>query len=64
MNVHIAIARNGRERRVASYPYWNNAAHNLMTKLEKRQIAAMCFYSDANHVQYIAWTNNYGIHQA
>ena len=60
--ISISIARNQRERRLASFPYWNDDARNLMAKLQRKGMAAYCYVHESADI--IAWTTHYYKHAA
>jgi len=62
MVVGVSIARNGRERTIAKFPYFNDDAEELIKRLGERNIpACVWFYSDCDG-NILAWTHSYWDH--
>ena len=56
--VSVAIARNGKERRIAEFRYFNDDAHSLMETLQDRNISACLCYPEMGVI--LAYTTAYG----
>lgn len=57
--VTVAIRRNLRERRIATFPYAGEEFDALMTSLVDRHIPAIASWSDGHNVGTVAWTREY-----
>ena len=59
MKVAVAIARNGRERRIAEFTHYSidGEAHDLMARLQSRNIPACLHCPEQGEI--LAWTSTY-----
>ena len=55
--VSIAVERNGMERRIATFPYFNKDADKMMQRLEARGISACLAYPEGGY--NLACTSEY-----
>jgi len=60
----IAIARNGMEKRIATFPYCDKKAENLLKRLEAKGIPACMSWSTESTAYIVGCTSRYFDHCA